>query len=1129
MSKILRIYQGGNDTYQDWNESSQFPYNSTARDTIEDPDGATAKYEITSIPSPFARIDLIKNAFKEVCKPDKASARINLDGTSIFHKMVSDTLDVAEIFFNIDKYKNEVEIITWEPGTMISQMLNSTSEGHRILADSLQKFMISDGSTYNFNKLNNIYLLNYRTGPDQLNIIGATSPATLFFSNADDLSYVKNIYFGQDRPFDGEYQPLYKRDFAFIKYLWTLRLNIPNFPALFPEVDNYLNETYKALTDQQKKNELSGLTPNALQNYDPIVVGSIPQAYNVEVLGHLLHKKVNRPVDTQSDFAIKTSKTSGILPLVLPIEAGNRYSDLVYTTGKWGNTNRANPVDPQPDLSKRQLPFDGSVFPYLTIGDLLEDTLIKTPYTLNSDNYFAGKIELRPQLSYLIPVKPLFFKYFSQQELMGEMPDGKPMFKMTLLAGDSVEVTLRIPVKGNGNINYIEYTRIYYNNSSCDASTNMGNIREVRFNGLIMPQIRFITPTEAIFNISCVYDSSSTVYFAFYSDDRLLNHISQSCRSENELRRADNYLIKGQNFDYIQVCSHTYRGLVLPLFKKQQNTSSFEFAIDLGTSNTHIEYRNNSGQPQPFGFTKADRQACTIFTPHYNEYGYQTDLIEDTEIFFKDFLPDDIGIGDFKFPTRTILSSAKNIDWNNIVDPYTQANLLLTYDKRPDQKYNDSIYDIKWGNTKKQNAMKAYVRNLMLMIRNKVLLNNGNLANTKVIWFYPVSMPPSRLALLRQIWDDAYNEYFGQGNTICMTESFAPIQYLFQRYATTTNLVNIDIGGGTTDIAFATDKKISHITSFRFASNAIFENALADSDLSNGIVDFYKDSFKRIVEEKNVEGLSDVFNSQNNEHPSNMASFLFGLKDLSVIKEKKIAPDAIDFNLKLQKDENFKIIFLVFYTSIIYHIVQITKSLNLVVPRHISFSGNGSKVIRIITPDVNLLTAYTKLIFEKVLGKPYGKELELLGLERDSNPKNSTCKGGIVCGNQVPADMGQNIVFKSDGSGFVTNLDTYSSIDDSYKKRSVEAVMDFFRLMFEDLKRDFNFDKNFGIKSSAINIAREAAKKDLETFLNKGIAKRLEENQPDDTVEETFFFYPVKGSLQAMSDAILKAINNSQL
>lgn len=54
MSKIFRLYKEGASTYKGWNENPAFPYTSTARDTIADPDGATAKNEITSIPLKLA-------------------------------------------------------------------------------------------------------------------------------------------------------------------------------------------------------------------------------------------------------------------------------------------------------------------------------------------------------------------------------------------------------------------------------------------------------------------------------------------------------------------------------------------------------------------------------------------------------------------------------------------------------------------------------------------------------------------------------------------------------------------------------------------------------------------------------------------------------------------------------------------------------------------------------------------------------------------------------------------------------------------------------------------------------------------------------------------------------------------
>lgn len=393
MSKIFRLYKEGTSTYEDWNNSPAFPYNSASRDTIEDPDGATSRHEITSIPSPFARIDLVKNAFKEVSRVDRRTRKADLDGNSIFHKMVSDTLDVAEIFFNIDKYNGKVEVLKWDPSIMLAELEDSNIPGHKYLADALRKYMSSDAKTYNFGGMKNIYLLNYLQGPDEINIIGATSPATLFFSNANDLSYVNDIYFGDDKPFDSEYQPLYKRDFEFVKYLFALRKSIQNFAGLFPEFDAYLSETYKQIPDQSRKNELNNITASELANFDKISVKDIQQNDLVEVLGYALYKKVNRPVTSASDFIIQSTKDIPTLPLVLPIDAGNRYSDLQYTTAKWGNTNRAPFKDSESDLSRRILPFEGSIYPYLTISDFLEDSIVQVPHTLNKANYFDGHIK----------------------------------------------------------------------------------------------------------------------------------------------------------------------------------------------------------------------------------------------------------------------------------------------------------------------------------------------------------------------------------------------------------------------------------------------------------------------------------------------------------------------------------------------------------------------------------------------------------------------------------------------------------------------------------------------------------------------------------------------------------------
>ena len=209
MAKVFRLHTGASDTLSNWEDSVKI--GSTAIDKIPDPVGATDAHEITSIPSPFARMDLVKNAFKIVADGD-------LEGDTIYHKLVSDALDVGQIFFNIEKYRKFIEIIVWDKNNALKELDDSYCEEHRRLGRTYGTYLQQDQDVYHFDKLDCIYLLNYRapSAPNEMNIIGATSPATLFFTSANNLSYVGKgeyaITFGNDRPFDGAYAPLHKRD-----------------------------------------------------------------------------------------------------------------------------------------------------------------------------------------------------------------------------------------------------------------------------------------------------------------------------------------------------------------------------------------------------------------------------------------------------------------------------------------------------------------------------------------------------------------------------------------------------------------------------------------------------------------------------------------------------------------------------------------------------------------------------------------------------------------------------------------------------------------------------------------------------------------------------------------------------
>ena len=355
MAKVFRLHTGAADTISNWDSSVKI--GTKAIDSIPDPIGANDKHEITSIPSPFARMDLIKRAFKIV-------AESGLDGKTIYHKLVSDCLDVGQIFFNIEKYRDQIEIIVWDKKNCLAQLAESYSEEHRRLGQTYKTYIEQDADEYNFNQMDCIYLLNYidPSAPNVMNIIGATSPATVFFTSANNLEYVgKKIKFGDDSPFDSNYKPLYKRNFEYIKYWWSLKKSRQDFAKVFPEVDLYLDASFKLLNEQQRSDLRQNIIDDSFYkgNYDEISVNPAQQQC-VMVLSEKLRQK--RSISNiSSGFEIKISdslhKPGNRIPLALPVET---YTEkTMYVESYWDKNTDVPYFDSRP-IAERTLPDDGS-------------------------------------------------------------------------------------------------------------------------------------------------------------------------------------------------------------------------------------------------------------------------------------------------------------------------------------------------------------------------------------------------------------------------------------------------------------------------------------------------------------------------------------------------------------------------------------------------------------------------------------------------------------------------------------------------------------------------------------------------------------------------------------------------
>jgi hypothetical protein len=1114
MGKVFRLHDNGQSNLAHWADCG-IPYGDAVIDAIQDPAGGTAKKEITSIPSPFARLSLLKTAFREVCESK------NLDGNTIYHKMVSDAMDVAEILFNYEKLSDKVDIIRWDIISSIQNLRASTTgirtdgmNAHKIVADTLDIYINQDGKSYNFGKVQSFYLLRYK-GANQksdCDVIGATSPATLFFTTANDLSYITDITFdGNDKPFDKNFQPLYKRDFELVKYLWSLTKSYPTFANDFKEVYDYLQLTYKQMSGAEKT-ELDNVNP---ADYQPLVVDN----NNIDIVNGLTYAQ--RPkIAFKSDFEIDSIVYNGdITPLVLPVQSGSMYSNLKYTTTQWVKDNKA-PYYTDVDLSVRKLPFEGTQHPYLTISDFLNYNLIELDYNINKEKFFDGNFIGKPgsQRGFLLPINKLFFDFFSVEELMGKMKDGKNMIEIKEINDDVISVTLRIPIKSSvPNVSYIEYER-KFGVTSIDKNANIGHIeRDPQLEMALFPGFGFDENTKPFYRFATLGSFKNDYVVTFYDGAKsiqLPNSVARNKVNQKAMKMSIN-VIDDKRFDHCELAINGIAsGILVPLLVKHGGGDSYSFAIDFGTTNTHIEYTVNNGPSKEFDITSSDIQISYI----NKDMDDQKRRVFDSELVPELISKDSV----YNFPTRTVLSTSKDINWNEPVLPLANTSIAFTYGKSATYDYNTVLSNLKWDTTPgSDKKVSNYLETLMFMIRNKVLANNGTLTNTKVLWTYPLSMTVNQVSLFKEIWDKAYDKYVDSDTTKIkkLTESCAPYYFFKKQIGAVDRIVTIDIGGGTSDVVIAEGGEIKALTSFRYAANSIFGRGYNGIDAPmNALIDKYGPILSDVLIQNNMKELSDVYTQLYNEHESSeINAFLFSLKDNAEVKRKNVG-ESLDYQKMLQKDGSFKLIVLLFYSALIFHIAKVMKAKGLNFPRHIAFSGNGSKSINILSNDKDVLSKYTKLIFAKVYGSMFDGNLEMI--IGQYSPKELTCKGGLShISESNTVDLDDKIVYYKANGEFFSTKDKYKDVGSDVYASVEREVKEFFQLFF-NLNDDFSFKKNFGVdKDSDLDDIKEHSTSDLNAYIMKG--KAMKGVSDSDEVEETFFFYPFNGLL---SDMIAKIV-----
>lgn len=1170
MSKVFRLYKNGPEGISGWQGSSQH-IGPSLIETILDPAGDSADKQVTSVPSPFARMDLVSTAFRYVVSKGL------VEGDTIHHRIVSEALDIAQIFFNSEALKAQdiIEIIPWNAGILsvsdtniliddnsdLGKLLASPNPKLKLYGETLKIFLQQDRGAYNFDKLKQLYLINYKRGkgPELNNIIGGTSPATLFFSSAnnDIGKYINNIRFGDHKVFDKHYCPLIKRSHDFIRYIFAFKEHIPSFSTLFKDFDGYLNLTLRnEQFPQAIKEEIRDYGTNEYtDNYDDLTIGT-NSGFVIEVAGYPL--KGCRPGEIKSDFEIATTKYNGAKPMVLPNELFNE--QLEYIGGVWKPDYYAPHYDARP-INERTLPgYDHIVYPYLTVSDFLEPYIIRIPYPVNKEKYFNGNFN-EGDYGYILPIKKELFKHFNISDIVGRTFDGKAFFELVKQGEDAVEAILRIPIRNN---KYIKFSRVYSLGQPMDDGSkrnereNIGGIVQYNFGMTIYPFLKTGADINADYRVQLI-DSDLTepatnnkYEIHFYKQDAAngdtdkINEIEPRVRSNKHTGESATsmYYVLKKEFDIAEIRPNVaVKGLVLPLMPTvTRGTDSYSFAIDFGTTNTHIEYRKNGEDPQPFNITEADIQTGSL---HYNNeataellkraraiFGYSIELL--TDLIPQEFLPEKIGDGHaFRFPIRTVIGEHSKLAKTGTTYTLADFNIPLVYEKY--QMPLNSVFttNLKWTGFNtigsiEERRVNHFIEKLLIMVRNKVLLNHGNPDATSIVWFYPFSMATTRKDTLEATWKKYAEQYISKScKPRKLSESLAPFYYLKNRGNILAHepMASLDIGGGTTDVVIYEGNKPGNVTSFRFAVNAIFGDGYSGTISSNGFVRKFLPIIKDMLKNGDTDELGVMEQIESRKITTDLITYFFSLESNKLIRKGNVD---LSFSKLLKTNEQSKILFLFFYAAIIYHLARLMKTLNINEPRFITLSGTGSKIVNVIDNNVDLknLTGYTNVIFSDV----YGKEISNIELVQSPEPKELTCKGGLFCDdfNDGVEKLKTVLVGDEVGSYLVdpektVKLFPYDKLmADTILLGSVKKEVETFIDKFFKWHETFNYNRQFGALPAHFDTIRGKMKEDIMNYLKAGLSEKLKEVQDDKgiNIEEPLFFYPLVGIMNKMAQLV---------
>ena len=1151
---------------------------------------------LASTPTPFNRLTLTDMAFKYVVdqvNEQKAAddPRSVLDGQTVYHKLISECLDVGELFFYQERHQDELKLIEWDREKDLNTLIEAADK-RRYFGEALKLFLNPLPEVSNdpngvrrveerkpnygalaLTDISKIYLLNCPRIADDagLKILGGTSPYTLFFAadcNKDNTTFLH----GEHRLFAENPVPLYcRRDRLYLKFWFALKHNWTAltedrdngrpiiFEQRFPALSKYLSLTYRAL--QREDPDLAKVLANTkqeelarywAQTLRPLSVGEVDVSPFEKP--HLTLRKSPEISPEASHFKIRPSHVdvanAARLPLVLPVDNKRRYTGLRYTSDYF-NEKLPVPESTPVALDARQLPGEAIVYPYLTESDFLYDKMLVNqfkpvePVESESNFLYCNEYNYDGDYSVLLPIKPLYFNYFTVEDLRQHLTVHVDQREER---NPRVTVRLKIPIQGEQQQEQrtIEYVRTYY---GVGDSTN--NEKALQVEHLVVGVYPFIklppenglrTPYRVMLSYDKPRDGAlplSATFYAYRDRNVSLGGEDVTFVERNRRQTLDDRLYPAVKsyavapFDYIEVVfNDDYRGILIPDWETHNPQRTFEVAVDFGTSNTHVDGRNIT-EDRYFG-SRAEKILAQTQFQFVSDYDFKA-LPYLRKVLRSDFFPEKLG-EEYNYPIRTVVNAGANVAWGPSNIPLAEVNIPFAYGESKLCPYDEPIPDLKWG-TEPNRAFqrRAFLASLLYQLRNRLLSEGANITNTKLTFFFPKSMHGQDIDRLREDWRALYTTYFGENvrdNLKEMLESLAPFYYYCHNADTNGRFLCIDVGGETTDVVFARAQgRPVFVTSFRFASSALYGVGCNRNMARNGFVRFFSEKIlldDNFAKSDDCKELREVFNYlMEKGNVMEMMSFFFSLNKSTVGK--------VCFEQLLQKNPQFFAVYVIYFSAIMYHLAQMLKVEKVLagaeenIPQYIAFTGNGSKAFTVIdgSPDRDRLRKLARSIFAYVLEEDVAKGRTKIFLE--DNPKEKLCRGGLTPHDEVDGEAISKVLL---GDRELTVLGgevrmRYDQLSSEQKDSIVANVRDFYDMLLTAMNGRISYDVLF-TEQCRVTLFSQLTEEQENGVFAQNLETMINQRGAGAEINETLFFFPVIGSLGAIAERIAKEARNDR-